>query len=173
MTWAHFTRGLPKFQRRDGSRRVLRGECRMVAWTSFRGGVDNLFGIQEKRESDSSHASEPPCKTGQPYGPIQCAAKRMSTSESSSVRSQFENALRAIFSAAKRSHHEEISVQSGDLHRAVGGYPPKKNANHRMPVCCSVMLDFMEEKDEIIKSPPKRQGATLLIRYVLPRKKSS
>jgi hypothetical protein len=92
----------------------------------------------------------------------------MNTKESNSVRSPFEKALRAILSAAKRSSLQEISVQSGDLHRSVGGYP---GANAKMPVCCSVMRDFMEEKDEVITSPPKGQGATLLIRYVLPRKR--
>jgi hypothetical protein len=95
------------------------------------------------------------------------AAKK--DSELSSFRPLFEKALRAILSAAKRTDLHEILVRSGDLHQAIGGYPPKKGENHQMPVCCAVMRSFMEGKDQEVSSPLKGQGASLMIRYVFPR----
>jgi 5-methylcytosine-specific restriction protein A len=60
----------------------------------------------------------------------------------------------------------EITIKSGDLHRRVGGYP---SHNHRMPVCCHVMRANMRSGDQILAAPPKGDGATLVIRYRLPR----
>lgn len=57
---------------------------------------------------------------------------------------------------------EHIDLISGNIHRAVGGYP---GSNHRMPVCCEVMYDRIKGDDEVIVAPPKGKGATLKIRY--------
>ncbi|MBO4698645.1 hypothetical protein J5690_03425 [bacterium] len=57
-----------------------------------------------------------------------------------------------------------VDLTSGDVHRAVGGYPAK-NGNHRMPVCCDVMSRAMRGDDEVLFEPPKGKGATLTIRY--------
>lgn len=57
---------------------------------------------------------------------------------------------------------EFIDLNSGLIHREVGGYPGRK---HRMPICCDVMKSFMKEDDEILSSPPKGNGASLTIRY--------
>lgn len=59
-----------------------------------------------------------------------------------------------------------IDILSGELHKEIGGYPSK---SHSMPVCCSVMRGEMSELDEVLAQPPKGKGATLQIRYVLPR----
>jgi 5-methylcytosine-specific restriction protein A len=59
-----------------------------------------------------------------------------------------------------------VEISSGDLHRAVGGYP---GTNHRMPICCEVMYAEMAARDELVSAPPKGKGATLNIRYHLPR----
>lgn len=59
-----------------------------------------------------------------------------------------------------------IEVISGELHRNVGGYP---DPDHRMPACCSVMRAAMRGGDQIVHAPPSGQGATLRIRYQLPR----
>ena len=75
----------------------------------------------------------------------------------------FRQALAQQFSAAQ---DDSIVITSGELHRAVGGYPSK---NHRMPVCCSVMRNAMKEDDLILNEPPSGQGASLTIRYRLPR----
>jgi hypothetical protein len=75
--------------------------------------------------------------------------------------------LDASLMAAHRARHPEVIIVSGDLHRDVGGYP---GPDHRMPICCRVMRDAMRPGDEIVDEPPKGTGATLAIRYKLPRK---
>lgn len=79
----------------------------------------------------------------------------------------FQAELNAIFVAARSQGHACVEVNSGDLHRRLGGHP---GANHRMPVCCQVMhVNFRPETDEVVESPPKGKGASLTIRYALPR----
>ncbi len=53
------------------------------------------------------------------------------------------------------------------LHRMLGS--GIQEPNHRMPVCCNVMMQEMREKDEILCQPTKGKGAKLTIRYHLPR----
>lgn len=60
-----------------------------------------------------------------------------------------------------------LEIRAGELHRDVGGYP---GPAHRMPICCSVLYREMNSGDEIVKSPPKGKGASLTIRFALPRK---
>ncbi len=78
----------------------------------------------------------------------------------------FEDALAARFQAAEKSRRPYVDIVSGDLHREVGGYP---GPDHRMPVCCSVMQRHVRPGDHIVDAPPKGKGATLTIRYRLPR----
>ncbi len=59
-----------------------------------------------------------------------------------------------------------VEVRSGDVHRELGGYP---GPNHRMPDCCQVMRRLMTGTDSILEAPPKGNGATLVVRYALPR----
>ena len=79
----------------------------------------------------------------------------------------FEDALQEIFDLAQSKGENHVVVTSGDLHRRVGGYPGR---NHRMPVCCGVMRRMMQRGDEILYEPPSGQGATLTVRYNLPRR---
>lgn len=58
-------------------------------------------------------------------------------------------------------------VNAGILHRKVGDSPGR---NHCMPVVCDVVYRAMQEGDEILSRPPKGRGATLTIRYRLPRR---
>jgi hypothetical protein len=78
----------------------------------------------------------------------------------------FRRQLHSLFKKAERQGKNHIKVQSGELHRMVGGYP---GTNHRMPICCGVMRAEMKSTDKIIDAPPKGNGASLLIRYSLPR----
>lgn len=57
---------------------------------------------------------------------------------------------------------EYIDLNSGQIHREVGGYPGN---NHRMPVCCEVMYKNMKGTDYVLSAPPKGNGASLNIRY--------
>ena len=82
------------------------------------------------------------------------------------TRDDFQSRLEVIFSEAERLGLSFIGITSKALHQQVGGYPGK---DHRMPVCCEVMRSVMEANDEIVAQPPSGDGATVLIRYSLPR----
>lgn len=81
----------------------------------------------------------------------------------------FEEALSLIFKYKTICENADfVEIQSGKLHEFVGGYPVKDN-NHRMPVCCDAMRNFLTENDEILNESPSGQSSNLLIRYKLPR----
>ena len=81
-------------------------------------------------------------------------------------RAEFAFELGRIIGHAEEKGDVHIDVSSGDLHRRVGGYP---GHDHRMPVCCGAMRHCMDSRDTILSEPPKEDGATVVIRYVLPR----
>ena len=81
----------------------------------------------------------------------------------------FRRELHARFRQAQDTGAGYVDVVSGDLHRAVGGYPTPEP---RMPNCCSVMhQEFDPDRDEIL-SEKLSNGARLAIRYKLPRSES-
>ena len=82
------------------------------------------------------------------------------------TRDDFGDELQRQLAKASAAGLSYIDVNAGDLHRAIGGYP---GPGHRMPVCSSVMDREKREGDETIESPPKGKGASLTIRYRLPR----
>ncbi len=77
---------------------------------------------------------------------------------------RFRPALDGRFSEAKREKQPYLEVNSGSLHREVGGYP---GPTHRMPVCCGAMRNAMRTGDKIVDEPPKGNGTSLTIRYKL------
>lgn len=79
---------------------------------------------------------------------------------------EFREEIRMRFARAAAQGAECVEINSGDVHRALGGYPGR---DHRMPVCCDVMYAEMTSSDEILSAPPKGKGAALTIRYLLPR----
>ena len=86
------------------------------------------------------------------------------------IADQFRSALLALFEKARVAGKPAVDVNSGELHRIVGGYP---GANHKMPVCCNVMQAAKYLSDVVVQSPPKGRGASLTIRYALPRPSGS
>lgn len=78
----------------------------------------------------------------------------------------FQEELDRTFGKALKKGVSYVTVKAGDLHRQVGNYP---GHDHRMPICCSVMRQNMQAGDVILHQPPKSNGATLEIRYTLPR----
>jgi hypothetical protein len=76
----------------------------------------------------------------------------------------FQNRLLAILNGARQSGQPYVDVESGNLHREVGGYP---DPDDRMPVCCEVMRRLMRAGDAVVKEPTSEQGATLIIRYTV------
>jgi hypothetical protein len=79
----------------------------------------------------------------------------------------FRSELLAIIDRAQRQGRPHVEVNAGELHRVIGGYPDA--AAHRMPVCCEVMLGEMKAADMIIFQPPGGKGASLTVRYLVPR----
>ena len=76
----------------------------------------------------------------------------------------FRKKLNEIIEEVKIKNLPYIDVWSKDVHRQVGGYP---GSNHRMPVCCDVMKENMQDGDLILQEPPSGMGANVLIRYFL------
>ena len=80
---------------------------------------------------------------------------------------EFREQLFEVFRVATEQGQPFVTVKAGDLHREVGGYPDRRT--QRMPVCCNVMRGAMLEGDVIVSEPPKGAGATLTVRYCIPR----
>jgi hypothetical protein len=76
--------------------------------------------------------------------------------------------LHRMMNEVHRNGKMTADISAGELHERVGGYPGK---NHRMPVCCGVMQGAFTPDigDVILEEPPSGQGASLRIRYVVPR----
>jgi hypothetical protein len=83
-----------------------------------------------------------------------------------STANDFYTELKAQLSRAQKRGASYVEVNSGELHRKVGGYPGK---GHRMPMCCEAMYFMRQPGDEVIMSPKRGHGASLTIRYKLPR----
>lgn len=81
----------------------------------------------------------------------------------------FRDKLEMEFESAMADGQHHIDIRSVDLHAKCGDYP-SGNGNHRMPACCKVMHAAMGSEDEVLKSPPSGQGASLVIRYRIPRR---
>jgi hypothetical protein len=78
----------------------------------------------------------------------------------------FREQLFEVFRVAEERRLASVVVKAGDLHRKVGVYPSR---NNRMPVCCEVMRSVIRRGDVIVSQPPKGKGATLTVRYLVPR----
>lgn len=83
-----------------------------------------------------------------------------------STKEEFRSDLRARMREAEERGAKTITVNSGVIHRALGGYP---GLNHQMPSCCDAMREEMRAGDEVVSEPPKGRGASLVVRYGLPR----
>jgi 5-methylcytosine-specific restriction protein A len=75
-------------------------------------------------------------------------------------RKYLENKLTNL----KNTGHDYKIIISGDLHREIGYFPGPDN---RMATCCQVMRRMMKPGDEILDQPPRGNGATLKIKYIL------
>jgi len=75
----------------------------------------------------------------------------------------FRRARQRIFDESPAG---SVDINAGELYRKVGGGTGK---NYSMASCCNVMLEAVRPGDKILAGPPSQHGATLTIRYVLPR----
>lgn len=78
----------------------------------------------------------------------------------------FRSAISELFQGALKRGKSYVDVNAGSLHRDLGGYP---GTRHAMPSCCIAMHEAKRSKDVILAQPPKGKGASLTIRYQLPR----
>jgi hypothetical protein len=81
---------------------------------------------------------------------------------------EFKMELHRMMYEAMQEGKETADINAGELHKRVGDYP---DPNHRMPVCCQVMQSAIasDAGDVVLSGPPSGQGASLTVRYVLPR----
>ena len=77
----------------------------------------------------------------------------------------FRTHLRGLMREAQTASASFVDINSGQVHHAVGDY---SGPDHRMPVCCQVMKADIRAGDKVL--PPNGQGASLTIRYKLPRR---
>lgn len=83
------------------------------------------------------------------------------------TKDDFRKAVAGAVGDATQAGQTHIDVNSGDLHRLLGGYPGKQ---HAMPSCCDAMYEeHARGRADILAHPPKGKGASLTIRYHLPR----
>jgi len=78
----------------------------------------------------------------------------------------FRAELRRLLKKAEDLGFVAVDINSGNLHRMVGGYP---GPDHRMPTCCDVMYSEMSAKDERVSQTESTLGASVVVRYYLPR----
>jgi hypothetical protein len=78
----------------------------------------------------------------------------------------FRTALLDALAEAERRGFRAVEINAGDLHTQLGGYP---SLDHRMATCSNVMRAAMKGGDQVVSSPDKGRGASLTIRYQLPR----
>lgn len=78
----------------------------------------------------------------------------------------FITVIRILLKTSESNNQAYLDINAGKIHKFIGGYPQQ---NNRMPICCSAMRKLMQKHDIILSEPPSGQGATLTIRYFLPR----
>ncbi len=82
-------------------------------------------------------------------------------------KADFEKALADWFIEAEKEENIFVDIRADDLHARVGDYP---GPFHRMATCCEVMYEnYRPAVDKILQFPPKGKGASMEIRYALPR----
>lgn len=89
-----------------------------------------------------------------------CKDSKMPNSE------DFQREIFKMFDKAEKEGRDFVEITSGELHREIGFYP---GPNHRMASLCGVMRGLMQAGDDILYQPRKGKGATLKMRYKLPR----
>jgi hypothetical protein len=82
------------------------------------------------------------------------------------TKDQFRAELHRQFELATKRGVPTVDINSGDLHLILGDYP---GTGHRMPTCCDAMYAEQREGDRILQQAEKGKGASLTIRYKLPR----
>ena len=80
----------------------------------------------------------------------------------------FPTALQGRFREASGVGRRWMYVTASDLHREVEGHSTSAGED-RMRLCVDAMRDAMRDGDTVLCEAPGGDGATLTIRYLLPR----
>ena len=80
---------------------------------------------------------------------------------------EFREELHKQIQRARRQGRPHAEINAGELHRVLGGYPPKSGEPAAaMPSCCDAMREEFEKGNaDIVFEPKKGKGASLTIRY--------
>ena len=83
----------------------------------------------------------------------------------------FREELQAQLQRAHKQGRRHIEVNAGELHRKLGGYPPKAGERAaNLPSCCAVMwAEHDRGKAKVVFQTDSGRSASLTIRYRLPR----
>jgi hypothetical protein len=76
----------------------------------------------------------------------------------------FRHELQAQMNRATKGGLLDLTINSGELYRAAGGYP---GSVHGMPLCCDAMQAEMKPGDIVLIE--RANGARMTVRYRLPR----
>ncbi|MDU9375465.1 hypothetical protein McpSp1_00390 [Methanocorpusculaceae archaeon Sp1] len=76
----------------------------------------------------------------------------------------FYHAMYRRFDAAAEEGEPALEITAGDLHKSL-------KAANRLSLCCNCLYDMQNIGDVILQAPSGGVGASLLIRYALPREK--
>ena len=78
----------------------------------------------------------------------------------------FRAKLQKRFDTATENNWSTLIVRSGTLHNdVVKSYPDSEKSINLMPICCSIMWQEKGDEDSVIKMPPQKKGAQLIIEY--------
>lgn len=83
----------------------------------------------------------------------------------------FRAKMNEQISRAEKQGRPHVEINAGELHRVLGGYPPKAgDPLHSMPSCCEAMRQEFKRGDaEVVFETESGNAAALTIRYRLPR----
>jgi hypothetical protein len=85
------------------------------------------------------------------------------------TKEEFRSELRSQLREAELRGQPFLDVNSGALHRKLGGYPGREGASHQMPSCCDAMYEEQRARDVRLPGGPKSGRGVITIRYTLPR----
>jgi len=82
-------------------------------------------------------------------------------------KADFDKAINDWFRQEEKEENPFVDIRADELHSRIGDYP---GPFHRMATCCEVMYEhYQPSTDKILQFPPKGKGASMEIRYALPR----
>jgi len=71
--------------------------------------------------------------------------------------------LRSELDAQHRRGRPHAEINAGELHRRVGGYPPKAGASGTMPMCCDIIWQEYRRGGRVPNT--KWSSSALTIKY--------